>query len=155
MLRVQAGLPEGRGVSTALPAHEEQLRVHQEEDLPAHTPAGKVLRLFKHMNILHTLALEWLSSDVAAKSAPFSPTPFLDLHPHVLSVPQIIIAVSQLISDVALTGSSRFQESLSIINNFANSDKLMKVGTPAELQVERRKQPNDFTESRGQPCPLE
>lgn len=40
---------------------------------------------------------------------------------------QIIIAVSQLISDVALTGSSRFQESLSIINNFANSDKLMKV----------------------------
>lgn len=40
---------------------------------------------------------------------------------------QIIIAVSQLISDVALTGSSRFQESLSIINNFANSDKAMKV----------------------------
>lgn len=40
---------------------------------------------------------------------------------------QIIIAVSQLIADVALTGSSRFQESLSIINNFANSDKVMKV----------------------------
>ncbi|KAJ3585738.1 hypothetical protein NHX12_014457 [Muraenolepis orangiensis] len=40
---------------------------------------------------------------------------------------QIIIAVSQLISDVALTGSSRFQESLSIINNFANSDKTMKM----------------------------
>uniref|UniRef100_A0A8C8BWE3 Dedicator of cytokinesis 11 n=1 Tax=Oncorhynchus tshawytscha TaxID=74940 RepID=A0A8C8BWE3_ONCTS len=39
---------------------------------------------------------------------------------------QIIIAVSQLISDVALTGSSRFQESPSIINNFANSDKAMK-----------------------------
>ncbi|KAK3545989.1 hypothetical protein QTP70_019305, partial [Hemibagrus guttatus] len=39
---------------------------------------------------------------------------------------QIIIAVSQLIADVALTGSSRFQESLSIINNFANSDKVMK-----------------------------
>lgn len=35
--------------------------------------------------------------------------------------------MSQLISDVALTGSSRFQESLSIINNFANSDKAMKV----------------------------
>lgn len=44
-----------------------------------------------------------------------------------LSSYQIIIAVSQLISDVALTGSSRFQESLSIINNFANSDKVMKV----------------------------
>lgn len=40
---------------------------------------------------------------------------------------KIIIAVSQLIADVALTGSSRFQESLSIINNFANSDKAMKV----------------------------
>lgn len=39
---------------------------------------------------------------------------------------QIIISVSQLIADVALTGSSRFQESLSIINNFANSDKAMK-----------------------------
>lgn len=46
----------------------------------------------------------------------FLPTPY-----------QIIIAVSQLIADVVLTGSSRFQESLSIINNFANSDKLMKV----------------------------
>ncbi|XP_066571023.1 dedicator of cytokinesis protein 11 isoform X2 [Amia ocellicauda] len=40
---------------------------------------------------------------------------------------QIIIAVSQLIADVALTGGSRFQESLSIINNFANSDKAMKA----------------------------
>ncbi|MEQ2181240.1 Dedicator of cytokinesis protein 11, partial [Goodea atripinnis] len=37
------------------------------------------------------------------------------------------VRLSQLISDVALTGSSRFQESLSIINNFANSDKAMKV----------------------------
>ncbi|CAL8326583.1 unnamed protein product [Lota lota] len=48
---------------------------------------------------------------------------------------QIIIAVSQLISDVALTGSSRFQESLSIINNFANSDKAMKATAfPAEVK---------------------
>uniref|UniRef100_A0A3Q2R2B5 Dedicator of cytokinesis 11 n=1 Tax=Fundulus heteroclitus TaxID=8078 RepID=A0A3Q2R2B5_FUNHE len=48
---------------------------------------------------------------------------------------QIIIAVSQLISDVALTGSSRFQESLSIINNFANSDKAMKsTAFPAEVK---------------------
>ncbi|KAM3591225.1 uncharacterized protein V6R79_024850 [Siganus canaliculatus] len=48
---------------------------------------------------------------------------------------QIIIAVSQLISDVALTGSSRFQESLSIINNFANSDKAMKSTTfPSEVK---------------------
>lgn len=41
--------------------------------------------------------------------------------------PQIIIAVSQLIADVALSGGSRFQESLFIINNFANSDRPMKV----------------------------
>uniref|UniRef100_A0A8B9LI76 Dedicator of cytokinesis 11 n=1 Tax=Astyanax mexicanus TaxID=7994 RepID=A0A8B9LI76_ASTMX len=47
---------------------------------------------------------------------------------------QIIIAVSQLIADVALTGSSRFQESLSIINNFANSDKAMKT-TPFPGEV--------------------
>ncbi|KAM6949309.1 dedicator of cytokinesis protein 11 [Aplochiton taeniatus] len=48
---------------------------------------------------------------------------------------QIIIAVSQLISDVALTGSSRFQESLSIINNFANSDKAMKATAfPSEVK---------------------
>uniref|UniRef100_A0AAY4EMA9 Dedicator of cytokinesis 11 n=1 Tax=Denticeps clupeoides TaxID=299321 RepID=A0AAY4EMA9_9TELE len=47
---------------------------------------------------------------------------------------QIIIAVSQLIADVALTGSSRFQESLSIINNFANSDKAMKVTFPTEVK---------------------
>lgn len=42
-------------------------------------------------------------------------------------LPQIIIAVSQLIADVALSGGSRFQESLFIINNFANSDRPMKV----------------------------
>ncbi|KAM3857704.1 dedicator of cytokinesis protein 11 [Diretmus argenteus] len=48
---------------------------------------------------------------------------------------QIIIVVSQLISDVALTGSSRFQESLSIINNFANSDKAMKsTAFPSEVK---------------------
>lgn len=41
MLRVQAGRPAGRGVGAALPAHEKQLRVHQEEDLPAHAPAGQ------------------------------------------------------------------------------------------------------------------
>ncbi|XP_036403695.1 dedicator of cytokinesis protein 11 [Megalops cyprinoides] len=48
---------------------------------------------------------------------------------------QIIIAVSQLIADVALTGSSRFQDSLSVINNFANSDKAMKsTAFPAEVK---------------------
>lgn len=42
-------------------------------------------------------------------------------------VAQIIIAVSQLIADVALSGGTRFQDSLLIINNFANSDRPMKV----------------------------
>uniref|UniRef100_A0A2I3TJH7 Dedicator of cytokinesis 11 n=1 Tax=Pan troglodytes TaxID=9598 RepID=A0A2I3TJH7_PANTR len=48
---------------------------------------------------------------------------------------QIIIAVSQLIADVALSGGSRFQESLFIINNFANSDRPMKATAfPAEVK---------------------
>ncbi|XP_039210727.1 dedicator of cytokinesis protein 11 isoform X1 [Crotalus tigris] len=48
---------------------------------------------------------------------------------------QIIIAVSQQVADVALSGSSRFQESLSIINNFANSDRPVKATTfPSEVK---------------------
>uniref|UniRef100_A0A8C3IQJ7 Dedicator of cytokinesis 11 n=1 Tax=Chrysemys picta bellii TaxID=8478 RepID=A0A8C3IQJ7_CHRPI len=48
---------------------------------------------------------------------------------------QIIIAVSQLIADVALNGGSRFQESLFIINNFANSDRPMKATAfPSEVK---------------------
>lgn len=38
-----------------------------------------------------------------------------------------MIAVSQLIADVIGIGSTRFQQSLSIINNCANSDKTIKV----------------------------
>lgn len=41
--------------------------------------------------------------------------------------PQVVIAVSQLIADVIGIGSTRFQQSLSIINNCANSDKTIKV----------------------------
>lgn len=40
----------------------------------------------------------------------------------------MVIAVSQLIADVIGIGSTRFQQSLSIINNCANSDKAIKVG---------------------------
>ncbi|XP_061455004.1 dedicator of cytokinesis protein 11 isoform X1 [Rhineura floridana] len=48
---------------------------------------------------------------------------------------QIIIAVSQLIADVAFSGGSRFQESLSIINNFANSDRPVKATAfPSEVK---------------------
>lgn len=54
VLRLQAGLSAGRGVSPALPAHEEQLRVHQEENLPTHTPAGKVLMLTT-VDVQHSL----------------------------------------------------------------------------------------------------
>ncbi len=42
VLRLQAGVSPGRGVGAALPADEKQLRVHQEEDVPTHAPAGKV-----------------------------------------------------------------------------------------------------------------
>lgn len=40
---------------------------------------------------------------------------------------QVVIAVSQLIADVIGIGGTRFQQSLSIINNCANSDKTIKV----------------------------
>lgn len=40
---------------------------------------------------------------------------------------QVVIAVSQLIADVIGIGGTRFQQSLSIINNCANSDKTVKV----------------------------
>ncbi|EMP39195.1 Dedicator of cytokinesis protein 11, partial [Chelonia mydas] len=50
-------------------------------------------------------------------------------------ISKIIIAVSQLIADVALNGGSRFQESLFIINNFANSDRPMKATAfPSEVK---------------------
>ncbi|XP_032422872.1 dedicator of cytokinesis protein 9 isoform X12 [Xiphophorus hellerii] len=39
---------------------------------------------------------------------------------------QVVIAVSQLIADVIGIGSTRFQQSLSIINNCANSDRTIK-----------------------------
>nr|XP_027829538.2 dedicator of cytokinesis protein 9 isoform X9 [Ovis aries] len=42
---------------------------------------------------------------------------------------QIVISVSQLIADVVGIGGTRFQQSLSIINNCANSDRLIKHTT--------------------------
>uniref|UniRef100_A0A3Q4M4S1 Dedicator of cytokinesis 9 n=1 Tax=Neolamprologus brichardi TaxID=32507 RepID=A0A3Q4M4S1_NEOBR len=39
---------------------------------------------------------------------------------------QVVIAVSKLIADVIGIGGMRFQQSLSIINNYANSDKTIK-----------------------------
>ena len=42
---------------------------------------------------------------------------------------QVVIAVSKLIADVIGIGGTRFQQSLSIINNCANSDKTIKVRT--------------------------
>ncbi|XP_067121236.1 dedicator of cytokinesis protein 9 isoform X3 [Centruroides vittatus] len=39
---------------------------------------------------------------------------------------QLIVAVSQLLGDVVGLNSSQFQESLSIINNYSNSDKAMQ-----------------------------
>uniref|UniRef100_A0A4W3HCZ3 Dedicator of cytokinesis 9 n=1 Tax=Callorhinchus milii TaxID=7868 RepID=A0A4W3HCZ3_CALMI len=48
---------------------------------------------------------------------------------------QVIIAVSQLIADVVGIGGTRFQQSLAIINNCANSDKAVKsTGFPSEVK---------------------
>ncbi len=44
-------------------------------------------------------------------------------------IPQVVIGVSQLIADVIGIGGTRFQQSLSIINNCANSDKTIKVSS--------------------------
>lgn len=44
----------------------------------------------------------------------------------VICPPQVIKAVSQLIADAGI-GGSRFQQSLAIINNFANGDAPLKV----------------------------
>lgn len=40
---------------------------------------------------------------------------------------QAIISVSQLLGDAVGLNNARFQESLSNINNYANSDKAMQV----------------------------
>lgn len=53
------------------------------------------------------------------------------LTPH-SSPPQVIKAVSQLIADAGI-GGSRFQQSLAIINNFANGDAPLKVQQDLEL----------------------
>lgn len=45
---------------------------------------------------------------------------------------QVIKAVSQLIADAGI-GGSRFQQSLAIINNFANGDAPLKVRQVLEL----------------------
>ncbi|XP_048826602.1 dedicator of cytokinesis protein 9-like isoform X4 [Brienomyrus brachyistius] len=48
---------------------------------------------------------------------------------------QVVIAVSQLIADVIGIGGIRFQQSLSIINNCANSDKIVKnTAFPSEVK---------------------
>ena len=40
---------------------------------------------------------------------------------------QVIISVSQLIGSVMGLSTTRFQESLAIVNNYANSDKSIQV----------------------------
>uniref|UniRef100_A0A8C1NL24 Dedicator of cytokinesis 9 n=1 Tax=Cyprinus carpio TaxID=7962 RepID=A0A8C1NL24_CYPCA len=48
---------------------------------------------------------------------------------------QVVIGVSQLIADVIGIGGTRFQQSLSIINNCANSDKTIKnTAFPSEVK---------------------
>ncbi|XP_046801716.1 dedicator of cytokinesis protein 9 isoform X4 [Lucilia cuprina] len=48
---------------------------------------------------------------------------------------QVIISVSQMIGNVIGLNNARFQESLSVINSYANSDKAMKgTGFPVEVK---------------------
>uniref|UniRef100_A0A8C3V151 Dedicator of cytokinesis 9 n=1 Tax=Catharus ustulatus TaxID=91951 RepID=A0A8C3V151_CATUS len=48
---------------------------------------------------------------------------------------QVIISVSQLIADVVGIGGTRFQQSLSIINNCANNDRIIKHTTfPSDMK---------------------
>ncbi|RZF44325.1 hypothetical protein LSTR_LSTR006875 [Laodelphax striatellus] len=48
---------------------------------------------------------------------------------------QVIISVSQLLGNVVGLNNARFQESLSLINSYANSDKVMKgTGFPVEVK---------------------
>ncbi|XP_062904474.1 dedicator of cytokinesis protein 9-like isoform X5 [Mobula hypostoma] len=48
---------------------------------------------------------------------------------------QVIIAVSQLIADVIGIGGTRFQQSLAIVNNCANSDRAVKsTGFPSDVK---------------------
>ncbi|XP_046338287.2 dedicator of cytokinesis protein 9-like isoform X11 [Haliotis rufescens] len=48
---------------------------------------------------------------------------------------QVIISVSQLIGDVMLLSTSRFQESLAIVNNYANTDRgIQKTPFPGEVK---------------------
>lgn len=69
-----------------------------------------------------TSAFSILETNVAT-----SPGLFIPYFSSTFSYPQVVIAVSQLIADVIGIGSTRFQHSLSIINNCANSDKTIKV----------------------------
>lgn len=48
------------------------------------------------------------------------------VYSHIFLILQVIKAVSQLIADAGI-GGSRFQQSLAIINNFANGDAPLKV----------------------------
>jgi hypothetical protein len=49
---------------------------------------------------------------------------------------QVIISVSQMLGNIVGLNNARFQESLSLINSYASSDKAMKgdryVGTPLD-----------------------
>ncbi|XP_054285049.1 dedicator of cytokinesis protein 9 [Macrosteles quadrilineatus] len=48
---------------------------------------------------------------------------------------QVIISVSQLLGNIVGLNNARFQESLSLINSYANSDKVMKgTGFPVEVK---------------------
>lgn len=61
----------------------------------------------------------------------------------------MVIAVSQLIADVIGIGGTRFQQSLSIINNCANSDKNIKVRGELSLTLLRLTTVSEPTDEGG------
>lgn len=57
------------------------------------------------------------------------------IHRELSSSSQVIISVSQMLGNVIGLNNSRFQESLSLINSYASSDKVMKgTGFPVEVK---------------------
>ena len=54
---------------------------------------------------------------------------------YIFLIAQVIISVSQMLGNVIGLNNSRFQESLSLINSYASSDKVMKgTGFPVEVK---------------------
>lgn len=92
------------------------------------TEASALLYFFMRKNFEFTKGKSIVRSHLQVGEATWTSGSFY-LQPCVFTVVrplQVIKAVSQLIADAGI-GGSRFQQSLAIINNFANGDAPLKV----------------------------